>query len=118
MKKVILNAPILGLNGETIVSPTGRVFTGENGVQSQEQKPLTFAQTALNTIIRSRTRSDEEAAQLFALAEKLNNTLKASAPEILELSDEDFTVVKEAIDREAVIVKARFLQMVEDLNAE
>ncbi|GEM_PF-1262995 len=118
MKKVILNAPILGLNGEVIVSPTGRVITGEGGVQSQEQKPLTFAQTALNTIIRSRTRTDEEAEALFALAEKLNNTLKVSTPETLELSDEEFAAVKEAIDREAVIVKARFLQMVEELNAE
>ena len=116
MKNVILNAPVLGLNGETLVAQTGRTVAGQNGQLQAEQAPIVFGKLALDSIIRSRTQTDEQNEILFNLAEKLNNIVKVTTPQTLELSDEEFEAVKAAIDREAVIVKARFLQMVEELN--
>ena len=116
MKNVILNAPVLGLNGETLVTNTGRTLTSQDGTQSAEQLPIMFGKVALDTIIRSRTKDDAQTQLLFDLSIKLNATVNVSTPEVLTLSDEEFLAVKQSIDREAVIVKARFLQMVEAQN--
>ena len=116
MKKVILNAVVLGLNGETLVTNTGRTLTGQDGQQSAEQLPILFGKVALDTIIRSRTKDDEQTQLLCDLSVKLNETILLDTPEVLELSDEEFLAVKQSIDREALIVKARFLQMVEAQN--
>ena len=71
MKKVILNAVVLGLNGETVTVATGRTLRGENGVPTQETKAVKFAEVALGVIIRSTTNTDEETNAKFDLAKML-----------------------------------------------
>jgi hypothetical protein len=115
MKKVILNAPILDLNNQAVTAPTGRAMVTEQG-QQQEIAPIKFGKLAVDAIVRASTRTDEEALQAFDLAAKINESLKLSEPTQLELSDEEFEMVSKAIARREVIVKARFLQMVETLN--
>ena len=116
MKKLILNAPILGLNGEVLVGQTGRMLD-IRGTQRPEQEPIKFATIAMRSIIQSRTQTDEETYKLVDLAERLNAVSKLSEPAEIEVSDEDFEVIRSVINREAVIVKARFLQMVEEVNS-
>ncbi len=116
MKNLLLNGSILGLNDETIVTDSGRFRLNDNGERVNVAKPLKFAELVLSKIIRSRTNTDEEAEQLFALAEKLNANLQLEEPTQMEVSDDEYKIIKNAIDSEAVIVKARFLQMVEELN--
>lgn len=117
MKKVILNAPILGIKNEILVSETGRYLTDENGQQYPETIQIKFGRIALDVIIRSGTETDEQALLLFALSEKLQANLDVAEPTEMELTDEEFEWVKRAIDSQAVIVKARFLKMVQEANA-
>lgn len=115
MKRLLLNGLISGLNGETIVTNSGRFHINENDERTETAVPVKFAVLALNKIIRSRTSTDEEAETLFSIAEKLNTNLQLEPTEI-EVTDDAFKIIKNAIDSEAVIVKARFLQMVAELN--
>ena len=111
MKTLTLNAPILGLNGETLVDYTGRYVADENGNQVPETTEIKFGKLALNAIVRMGSETDEQALMLFGLAEKLNENLKLAEPAEMELSQEEFDVVKRVIDGQPVIIKARFLQM-------
>lgn len=111
MKKLVLNAPVLGLNGEPLVDYTGRYIQDENGNQVPETTNIKFGKLALDAIIRMGSETDEQALLLFGLAEKLNENLKEPEPAEMELSAEEFEIVKRVIDSQPVIVKARFLQM-------
>ncbi len=115
-KKVILNAPILGLKGEKVVDHTGNYVTNEEGREVPEVVELKFGKIALDNIVRSGTETDEQALLAFSLAEKLQTNLEEKEPTEIELSEDEFNWVRGAISQQAVIVKARFLQMVEKLN--
>lgn len=117
MKKLILNAPIYGLNGEVLVGQTGRMLGDVRGTQRPEQEPVRFASIAVRGIIQSRTQTDEETLKLVELAERLNVVSKNPEPVEIELTDDEYDVIRNIINREAVIVKARFLQMVEEVNS-
>ncbi len=112
MKTVLLNGSILGLNNEKLVDYTGRYIMDENGNQVPETNEIKFGKLALDAIIRMGSENDEQALMLFGLAEKLNENLKLAEPTEMELSQEEFEIVKRVIDNQPVIVKARFLQMV------
>lgn len=111
MKKVVLNAPIMGLNNEPLVDYTGRYVADDNGNQVPEIVNIKFGKIALDAIIRMGTETDEQAITMFGLAEKLNENLKQPEPAEMELTQEEFEIVKRVIDSQPVIVKARFLQM-------
>lgn len=117
MKKVVLNDIIIGLKNDTIVTETGRYIADKEGMQVAETVPVKFGEIALQTIINQPTGTDEEALQLFVLGEKLQQNLDTEKPTEITLDDAEFAYVNEAIARQPVIVKARFLQMVERLNA-
>lgn len=112
MKKIVLNAPILGLNGEPLVDYTGRYIQDENGSQIPETTNIKLGKLALDAIIRMGTDTDEQALTVFGLAEKLNENLKLVEPTEFELTQEEFDIVKRVIDSQPVIIKARFLQMI------
>ncbi len=116
MKKLILNAPILGLKGEIIVDFTGNSILNEKGEPIPETTEVKFGKVALDTIVRSGTETDEQTLLAFSLAEKLQENLELKEPTEMELTDEEYQWVYSAISQQAVIIKARFLQMVEKLN--
>jgi hypothetical protein len=118
MKKVILNEPIRNSAGDIIASETGRVLPAMPGREPQrEVKPITFASIA-NRVIEGMqgVESDEEVKRLDAISKTLVATLKNELPDEIELPDEDFETIKKVIDRQSVVVRARFLEMVESLN--
>lgn len=125
MKKVILNAVILDLEGAVITAGTQRVAIDGNGqvikdAQGQpirEQKPMTFGKIALDALVRATTKDDAEAKDKFALANQINDNLKLVAPAELQLEDADYDFVAGIIARQPLIVKARFIEMVEAQNA-
>ncbi len=116
MKKVILNAPILGLKGEIIVDFTGNSLLNEKGESVPETTEVKFGKIALDTIVRSGTETDEQALLALSLAEKLQANLELKEPTEMELTNEEYQWVYGAIIQQPVIIKARFLQMVENLN--
>ncbi|MDD3405928.1 MAG: hypothetical protein PHH23_06655 [Paludibacteraceae bacterium] len=117
MKKLLLNDTIKGLNDETVSTQTGRYVTEETGARVAEITPVKFGSLALAKILRSRTGTDAEATALFDLGQRINENLALATPTQIEVSDEEFATIKGAIDSEAVVVKARFIEMVESLNA-
>lgn len=115
MKNVILNGAILDLDGATLSQPTGKIITVDDRSQSELAK-VTFAGLAKRTVIASRVQTDAESEILFALAVKLNDTSKVAEPETLQLTDDELLWVKKAIDREPIIIRHRFAEMVADQN--
>ncbi len=116
MKKVILNAPILGLKGEKVVDHTGNYILNDEGQNVPEVVEVKFGKLALDGIVRSGTENDEQALLAFSLAEKLQANLEQKKPTEMELTDDEFQWVYGVITQQPVIVKARFLQMVTNLN--
>lgn len=124
MKKVILNAEIVDLSGVVLATQTGKILTDEtgkyvtdvNGQPVRETKPILFGKIILDSLLRVTTKTDDEAKSKFVLASKLNDNLKLSAPTEMELSDEDFEFATTVISRQPLIIKARFLEMVELSN--
>ena len=112
MKKLVLNAPISGLNGEPLVDYTGRYVQDDNGNQVPEMVNIKFGKIALDAIIRMGSQTDEDALALFNLAEKLNENLKLTEPTAIELTQFELDTVKSIIDNQPVIIKARFLQII------
>lgn len=117
MKKVLLNDVILGLRKEVLVAETGKYISDERGMQVAETLPVKFGKLAIDVIYNSPTETYDESMLLFDLLEKLQSNLDVVAPTELELSDTEFDYVERAIAGQAVIVKARFRQMVQRLNA-
>ena len=123
MKKVILNAHILDLDGAVVntqtsrvaIDATGKVITDANGQPIREQKPLLFGKIALDALVRVSTKTDDEAKAKFALATALNDNIKETNT-VIELDDLDYEFVAGIISRQPLIVKARFLEMVEAQN--
>ncbi len=118
MKKVVLNQPIRNSAGDVIASETGRVLPAIPGREPQrEVKPITFAGIA-NRVIEGMQgiETDQEVKRLDAISKILVATQKVETPEEIDLQDEDFATVKKIIDRQSVVVRARFLEMVEGLN--
>jgi hypothetical protein len=116
MKKVILNAAVLGLNNEVINVPTGRTIMGENNVQRQETRPVKFGFEVLKAIMGVQTKTDEEATAKWAFAKSVNENLNVETPTVMELSDEDFAFVQNVMSRQPLTVKARFIEMVAEQN--
>ena len=116
MKKVILNDVILGLNGETVTENSQPVM-GTNGQMQMQQIPNKFGKAVLAGLLRVQTASDAETEAKFNLANQINDNLKLTVPTVIELSDEDFAFVKSVMDRQPLLIKARFLDMVEAQNA-
>ncbi len=111
-----MNAPILGLKGEKVVDHTGNYILNKEGENVPEMVELKFGKLALDGIVRSGTENDEQALLAFSLAEKLQTNLDKKKPTEMELTDDEFQWVYGVITQQPVIIKARFLQMVEELN--
>lgn len=109
MKKVILNDTIVGLRGDVLMDYD---YTGAEPTLL----PVKFGSFALNFVLSATTESDEDTMLYFSLAEKLQENLNLDKPTELELSDEWYAIVYNAMKPQAVLVKARFLQMVAKLN--
>lgn len=118
MKKVILNQPLKNSAGDVIASETGRVINMPAGQQPQrEVKPVTFAGIT-NRVVEGlqNVETDEEVIRLDALSKVLVATSKVTEAQELDLSDADFETIKKIIDRQSVVVRARFIEMVALLN--
>jgi len=115
MKKVILNDVILGLNGETVTENSQPVM-GQNGQMTMNQIPQKFGKAILAALLRIQTATDAETEAKFNLATQINDNLKLNAPTVIELADEDFAFVQGVMARQPLLIKARFLEMVEAQN--
>lgn len=118
MKKLVLNQPILGLDGEVIASRTGRVFQGRDGSERPEVAPLIFADSVKRAALGTKVKTDEEVASMIALANKMIATLSVKSADTVEVTEEEFTIIKKVVDNESVIARYRFLEMVKELNPE
>lgn len=118
MKKVILNQSITDLDGNVISMPTGRMLPSNSPEQPMRQEvlPITFASLTKRGVLQSRAKDEAEVEFLFNLAEKLNETSKVSTPEVLELEDTEFELVKKTVISQQVVVAHAFLVMVEEQN--
>jgi len=117
MKQVILNQPIVGLDGEVIASRTGRVFQNRDGSERPEVAPLIFADLVKRAALGTKVKTDEEVASMVALANKMIATLAVKEPDTIQVTEEEYTIIKRVIDNESVIARYRFLKMVASLNS-
>ena len=125
MKKVILNGTITDLDGNVQQMQSGRIAIGANGLPVadamgnpiREVKNQTFGRFVLDALLQSPTKDDAETQAKFALCERINENLKLAAPTELELSDTEFETVSQTMSRQRLLIKARWLEMVEGLNA-
>lgn len=108
MKRVILNEILTGINGEVIVDYDYQTVQGE-----PRTLPMTFGRLILRDLLNQGTATDDDAMRLYGFAERINANLLLDAPTVMELSDEEFSDVKEIISGQPLIVKAKFLKMLE-----
>ena len=105
MKKVVLNTPILGFNGEPLK------------VWNNPEANLTFAGIILDKIGNGRLPAAEiEGA--YSLLKKVNEANSNPDPIVLTLTDQEFALIEtHAISTETVLIYGRFGDMVAEQNA-
>lgn len=97
-----INSPITDHNGQPVVI---------NGTS-----PTTLSDILEMVIPQVRTTTDEEALMVYALLLKVNESKKSWECPSIEVTDEEFSVIKQIMSRESLLIKVFFLNMVNHLN--
>lgn len=63
-----------------------------------------------------RTTTDEEALMVYELLLKVAESKKSYGVQAIEVTDEEFKVIKQIMSRESLLIKVFFLNMVNHLN--
>lgn len=100
-----LNSTITDHNGQPVVI---------NGTS-----PTTLSDILERVIPQVRTTTDEEALMVYGLLLKITESKKSWKDQVvktIEVSDEEFSVIKQIMSRESLLIKVFFLNMVNHLN--
>lgn len=114
---LILNTPILGLNSRPLRFQTAQTAHTPTLLEQPVTAPLSFGELLLRTLSQKTTSTDDEATTLYTLCQTINTNLLAAEGTVLTVSDSDYTLIKAVIDQQPVVVKARFIEMVNAKNA-
>lgn len=81
--------------------------------------PTTLSDILEKVIPQVRTTTDEEALMVYGLLLKITTSRKGWNDQVvkaIEVSDEEFSVIKQIMSRESLLIKVFFLNMVNHLN--
>lgn len=109
MIKLKLNELLTNLDGSQVI------YTSYKSGQKIEAG-YKFCNILYDFIMNKRTVSDSETIFYYTLAKKLYNLSQLAEPTIEEFTDEEYMLCQELLKNQPLIVKARFLEMVDELN--
>lgn len=114
MKTVKLNGPIYDLEGNIM---TGIKWIFKDDSRVKMEYPIHFCDRIYEKLLNSRTNDNEETNLYFDLARKMHNI--SSGPEMMVLlTDEEVDICNKMLQNDKLVIKGRFLEMIEELNGE
>ncbi|MDR3706647.1 MAG: hypothetical protein P4L28_12170 [Paludibacteraceae bacterium] len=114
---LILNIPILGLNGRALRFQTAQIAHTPSHLEQPVTATLSFGQVLLRTLTQKATDTDADALAILTLCESINSNLQAAEGTPLVVTDTDYSIIVAVMAKQPAIIKARFLQMVAANNA-
>ena len=109
--KAILNDVIYDIEGKEL--------TVENFDQLEDGKPtitpLKFCNIIYSKLLSTKPKGDIQTKEYFNLAEKMYN-LSLIEPQETEITVGEYTICRDILSKERLIVQAKFLEMIERLN--
>jgi hypothetical protein len=109
---LLLNTPILGLNGRALRFQTAQTAHTPSHLEQPVTGHLSFGELLLRTLTQKATDTDADALAILTLCESINANLQAAEGTLLVVTDADYATIKAVVALQPAIIKARFLQMV------
>lgn len=106
--KVILNDIIRDIEGKELTTENF-----ENG--EMITTPLKFCSIIYNKLLSTKPRGDIQTKEYYSLAEKMYE-LSLTEPQEIEITDGEYMICRNILSKERLIIQAKFLEMVNELN--
>ena len=114
---LILNTPLIGLNGRPLRFQTAQIAHTPSHLEQPVTAPMSLGEVLLRALSQQATNTDADALAILTLCESINTNLQAAEGTLLVVSDTDYSTIYAVMAEQPAIIKARFLQMVAANNS-